>query len=451
MARVDRRSCWALTRRRTADRDPLGTLDVVGSVRVGQIIAGRYVIERQVGKGGFGEVFAARHNGTGQLVALKCLNTSGVEDITLKRFFLEARVTSALRHPNTIRVFDFGQDASGLLYIAMELLSGRTLKEELRARKKAKRVFTEAEAVQVGVGILRSLIEAHAEGLVHRDLKPDNVFLQEVPGEEPIIKVLDFGIVKLGDSTITIGSDSGVPGTPAYMSPEQVTRMQIDGRSDLYSLGCVLYQLVSGSVPLRGDSAMQTLYLHVHERVPNLRHRARAAISDRFAAVVHRALEKDAADRFQDAKAMKVALEKCLSSPRASALLDLEATRLMKPAQPAMFAEMDEHDPSVPDLSKQQLMRPKAQGPGWLWLFAALFTGMLAFTATALFLMEEPQAQPVPVRVPVPKLDPVPVPMIEPVVEEPPPIPETPAPKPRPKRAKRSAPEPKDEILDQKI
>jgi serine/threonine-protein kinase len=471
--------CDLVTDERLCPRDKIATLLVdapgvdVASVYVGQVIADRYVIERKIGRGGFGAVFAAHHTGTGQEVALKCLNTAaGVDDVTLRRFFQEARVTSGLRHPNTIRVFDFGQDDSGLLYLAMELLSGRTLKQELAHRRKENQVFSEQEAIHIGIGILRSLAEAHAVGLVHRDLKPDNIFLHEVTGEEPIIKVLDFGIVKLGDSTITLGSDSGVPGTPAFMSPEQVTRQAVDGRSDLYSLGCLLYQLVSGKVPLRGETAMQTLYMHVHERVVDLRKRAKTPISERFASLVHCALEKDPSDRYRDAKAMRAALEKCLGGSPATRV-ERDPTRLVR--QPSLFTgEIDDSDASVPDISRQHLPRPSAPRLRLALVLAAVFLGVLGFALAALLPIEEPaiEEEPVPIEVAAPdepappaeaevapEAAPEPTPAVEPENK---PVPRRAIarpkksarakPKPKPKKIKKEQPaEPRDEILDQKI
>lgn len=448
---------------------------------VGQLIADRYVVERKIGRGGFGAVFAARHTGTGQEVALKCLNTAaGVEDVTLRRFFQEARVTSGLRHPNTIRVFDFGQDDSGLLFLAMELLSGRSLKQELSGRRKKGKVFTEDETINVAVGILRSLAEAHAAGLVHRDLKPDNVFLHEVPGEEPIIKVLDFGIVKLGDSTITLGSDSGVPGTPAFMSPEQVTRQSIDGRSDLYSLGCLMYQLLTGQVPLRGESAMQTLYRHVHDQAEDVRTRARTPISDELATIVHKALAKDPNRRFKGAREMRAALEVCRGSELSSSLrtpMSRGPTRLERApsTQASLFSGpvpgIEDVDASVPDISKQHLPRPRTSRAPILWLAAgALLAAAAGFGAAVMFSEERPPAAPPPpVRVEVVEPNPQPPTFDEPetAVEESPneevkkkpkrrrprrrPFRRRPAKSPAKKAEPAPAPEQKYEILDEKI
>lgn len=287
-------------------------------VKIGKLIAGRYEIERVIGRGGFGSVFAARHTGTGQGCALKVLASHPDEDddLSLRRFFVEAQVTSSLRHPNTIRVFDFGQDDSGLVYIAMELLTGRTLKQELRARRRdGGRVFSEREAIDVGVAVTRSLGEAHAAGLVHRDLKADNVFLHHVEDDDPVIKVLDFGIVKLANSGLTRASTSGGPGTPAYMSPEQaLNRPDLDGRSDLYSLGVIMWQMVSGKVPFRGEGDVQTLYMHAHDPLPSLRSRAKVPLSQSFVELVERVLSKRPADRFTDAKTMRVALRRCIDA-----------------------------------------------------------------------------------------------------------------------------------------
>src|SRR5688572_4561598 len=181
--------------------------------RTGDIIAERYQLEESIGHGGYGKVFRARHLGTGQDVAVKVLiPQGGDEHFTIKRFFLEARVTSGLKHANTIKVFDFGQEDSGLVYLAMEMLSGSTLREELRERRKQGRPFTEREAIDIGIAVTRSLGEAHSAGLVHRDLKPDNVFLHLAGDDEPHIKVLDFGIVKLGDGQHTLSSTTSVPG-----------------------------------------------------------------------------------------------------------------------------------------------------------------------------------------------------------------------------------------------
>ncbi len=321
--------CGGLTDRDLCPADRMATL-LVGAapsdptrIRVGDLIAGRYEIEKVVGRGGFGAVFQARHTGTGQGVALKVLAAGGDDDeLALQRFFVEARVTSGLRHPNTVRVFDFGQDDDGLVYLAMELLHGHTLKQELRARRREGRVFTEKEAVEIGIAVSRSLGEAHMAGVVHRDLKPDNVFLHHVEGDDPVIKVLDFGIVKLAHGGVNESASEGGPGTPAFMSPEQcLNKPDLDGRSDLYALGVILWQLVCGKVPLRGDTEAQTLYMHVHTPPPDLRTQARVPLSTGFVELVEQALAKRKEDRFPDAATMRESLRECLDQSRHNLIL----------------------------------------------------------------------------------------------------------------------------------
>jgi eukaryotic-like serine/threonine-protein kinase len=282
--------------------------------RPGDVIAERYQIEESIGQGGYGQVFRARHLGTGQDVAIKVLiPQGGDESFTIKRFFLEARVTSGLKHANTIKVFDFGQEDSGIVFLAMELLAGCTLRDELRTRRKEGQPFTEKEAIEIAVAVTRSLGEAHAVGLVHRDLKPDNVFLHKTSADdEPTIKVLDFGIVKLGDGQHTLSSTTSVPGTPAYMSPEHALNQNVDGRADLYSLGVILYQMVTLELPFRGDSDPQTLYMHAYHPVPDVTVNAKAPISEHLARAIEMSLAKRPSDRFADARTMRDALKACL-------------------------------------------------------------------------------------------------------------------------------------------
>lgn len=279
-------------------------------LELGQIVA-RYELEQIIGRGGFGAVYRARHLGTGQHVALKVLSRQE-DDIATKRFFQEAQATSRLRHPNTIRVFDFGQDEGGRLYLAMELLSGRTLRQAMRERQHTAQVFSEREAAEIGVAILKSLAEAHREGLVHRDIKPDNIFLHQLVDEDPVVKVLDFGIAKLRDAQQALTSQSAVPGTPTFMSPEHALNRDLDGRSDLYSLGVLLFLLVAARAPFRAEGALQTLYMHVHLPVPDLAKVARTPVTPHFVGVVRRALQKSPEDRFASARDMRAELERCL-------------------------------------------------------------------------------------------------------------------------------------------
>jgi predicted Ser/Thr protein kinase len=273
----------------------------------GCVVGGRYRIERQIGKGGFGAVYLASHLATKQELVLKVLKPDLSEDPTqVQRFFNEARASSLLSHPNTVRVFDFGQTDVGLLYIAMERLHGKELAHALReggGRLSALR------AVRIAIGVLKSLAEAHHAGLVHRDLKPDNVFLCRVHGEDEFVKVIDFGIAKPKDSGEQNLTRTGFTvGTPKYMSPEQVLNKPLDGRSDLYALGVILYQCLAGEVPLVGASPMETLMAHLQQEPLDLRQRA-PDVPVALAKLVMRALRKNPWERFTDADDMREALE----------------------------------------------------------------------------------------------------------------------------------------------
>ena len=227
----------------------------------GTLIGGKYKILAQIGRGGFGAVFRCQHIGTGQDVAVKVLALPGGEnDVVFQRFFLEARSTAGLGHPNTLRVFDFGQDQTGACFLVMELLDGRTLADELRDRLARGEVFTEMEALAIGDAVLRSLAEAHEKGLIHRDIKPHNIFLHEVQGDDPTVKVLDFGIAHSAELAAqnALTQTGQVLGTPSYMSPEQAQGLPVDRRSDLYSVGVVLYELVTGTTPFAGNTPVST-------------------------------------------------------------------------------------------------------------------------------------------------------------------------------------------------
>ncbi len=282
----------------------------------GTEVNGRYRIDKIIGQGGFGAVYKAKNMATDQDIAIKLLAVALDQDDSdvIQRFFAEAQVTASLKHPNTIRVFDFGQTEGGALYIAMELLSGRPLNEELRDRLAENQPFTEAEIITIGSQVLRSLSEAHMANLVHRDLKPHNIFLHQVQGDDPVVKVLDFGIAKRLGSNLT-GTGKAF-GTPAYMSPEQAQNKNVDRRSDLYSLGCVLYQLASGKPPFDADNPLSILMSHVADTAPDLHETARSPLSDDFIRVVERAMAKSPSDRFETAIEMRQALDACRGADR---------------------------------------------------------------------------------------------------------------------------------------
>ncbi len=283
-------------------------LGAVDTVQTGEIIGGRYRVDKLLGKGGFGAVFRATHVVTQQELVLKVLKPNlGEDEMQVKRFLQEARTASKLSHPNTVRVYDFGQTDAGHLYLAMELLHGQELGQLLLEEG----ILSPERAIHIAVGVLKSLAEAHQAGLVHRDLKPDNIFLCHVHGEDDFVKVIDFGIAK----PIEQGDDGGLTrtgftvGTPKYMSPEQVLNKGVEGRSDLYSLGVILYQCLSGELPLSGPSPVETMMAQVQQEPVALSLICPQELPPGLDAVVMRALRKQPAQRFVDAEDMRAALE----------------------------------------------------------------------------------------------------------------------------------------------
>jgi serine/threonine protein kinase len=275
---------------------------------------GHYRIQGFIARGGMGTVYRAEHHLIGKAAAVKVLRPElSRQPEVVQRFFNEARAASAIRHPGIIEVYDFGHLPDGRAYIVMELLQGETLAARLERCGR----LSELSAAMIGRGISVALAAAHGLGIVHRDLKPDNIFLvpdPELPTGERC-KVLDFGIAKLdtGDLTSVRNTRTGTCiGTPLYMSPEQARGLaDLDHRSDLYSLGCMLHEMVTGEPPFMADGAAEILALHLYgeivpivERVPE--------ISPAFAAVIEALLAKRPDDRLQTATEVVDALSHAL-------------------------------------------------------------------------------------------------------------------------------------------
>ena len=281
-------------------------------VREGDVVAGRYRITGILGRGGFGAVYSAEHTGTQQHLALKMMLSSadGADENEVRRFYREAQVTASLKHPNTVRVFDVGQTDDGALYIAMELLKGPTLEQTLRDCARDAKVMTEQETLNMAIPCLKSLHEAHGKKLVHRDLKPANIMLTESSDDEPIVKVLDFGIARAQDSSLT-GAGTAL-GTPAYMSPEQCQGSELDSRSDLYSLAVIMYRCVTGQPPFNDRNPLTVMFHHAASPVPDLGETALTPLTPGFVQCINKALAKKREERFESAKEMRTALEAVL-------------------------------------------------------------------------------------------------------------------------------------------
>jgi serine/threonine protein kinase/HD-like signal output (HDOD) protein len=288
-----------------------GTRNASGSAKddgmIGQAV-GSYVITATLGEGGMGKVYLANHTLIGRKAAIKILNPAIAADgEAVSRFFTEARLVNDIRHPNIVEITDFGQFSS-LYCIVMELLEGETL----AARLHRVRTLDEATAVRIFRQVSSALGAAHDQGMVHRDVKPENIFLRHHPDYPDFVKVLDFGIAKLLGNNSPVGHHTKtgtVIGTPAYMSPEQcLGESSLDLRSDIYSLGVVLYEALTGRQPFVGDTLGRLIVCHVSE-TPIAPSALNPAVSAAMSEVVMRALAKRPADRFASMKELREALE----------------------------------------------------------------------------------------------------------------------------------------------
>lgn len=272
---------------------------------IGQSILGQFWIEDIIGKGGMGSVYKAKQPDVDRMVAVKILHTrlASRQDLVL-RFRREARAMCKLTHPNTAKVFLFGQLDTGALYIVMEFLEGKNLLQF----EKDNGPFSPERAARIMIQVCGALEEAHKLGIIHRDLKPENIVLTNQGGIEDFPKVLDFGLAKMNDPDPSTGSlrvltqQGAIFGTPEFMSPEQAKGEPLDPRSDIYSLGIILYEMVTCKLPFKARNPMDFIAHHikadpipVHERVSG------TPLQEVHWQVLSRTLMKERIDRYQSA------------------------------------------------------------------------------------------------------------------------------------------------------
>jgi serine/threonine protein kinase len=272
---------------------------------------GMYELESRIAQGGMGEVWRAKHQLLSRPAAIKLIkphaNDSGeleIDAISIKRFEREAQVTASLRSPHTVQLYDFGVTRSGTFYYVMELLEGTDLESLVRDHGP----LEPARVVNVLEQTLDSLAEAHSHGLVHRDIKPANLHLSERGLEKNFVKVLDFGLVKLDRAdgvNRSLSRADRITGTPAYLAPELVTGQgSVDGRADIYALGCVAYYLLTGRLVFEGDSALQVAVAHAMEAPIPPSQRVDLHIPKDLERIVMACLEKDPERRPRTAVAL---------------------------------------------------------------------------------------------------------------------------------------------------
>jgi len=276
------------------------------------LTVGQYTLLRKIGEGGMGVVYEAGHAMLRRRTAIKLLRPERAGEHNLLRFEREVQLTSSLTHPNTICIYDYGRAADGLLYYAMEYLDGIDLQTlvELDGSQPAGRV------VHVLLQVCGALHEAHQVNLIHRDVKPANIFLCDRGGVEDVAKILDFGLVKsLTKGDTTQSTVDLIVGTPLYMAPEAIVEpSSVDARSDLYALGAVGYFLLSGKPPFGGSSVVEVCGHHLHTQPEPLRAKARFELSSELEAILLRCLAKSPSERPSSAAELAQALANCPDS-----------------------------------------------------------------------------------------------------------------------------------------
>ena len=354
-----------------------------------RLIAGRYRIGQLVGRGGMAEVYEGYDTRLGRTVAIKLLKSDLANDANFEaKFRQEAQASARMAHPSIVRIYDAGEeettDANGnqvkTPFIIMELVKGRLLRDIVHEGK-----VEVARAVKFVTGILSALEVSHRSGVIHRDIKPANVMV----GENDSVKVMDFGIARaVSDNSATQAATAGIVGTAQYFSPEQARGDAVDARTDLYSTGVILYELLAGRPPFKGESAVSVAYQHVSEEAPHPSSH-NSAVSGELDAVVARAMAKDRDERYQTAEEFREHLQAALSgSPLTQKIekpiqeispVDVDATELITEPEslPTSLLEGFETAPS-----RQITTTNNKIGAGVLW---GLGTGVVVILVGLLF------------------------------------------------------------------
>jgi serine/threonine-protein kinase len=288
----------------------LGTqTTVTNNLAVGDVLAEKYVIIGLTGKGSMGAIYKARHTLTNRIVAVKLLVPKGGSSRDVDRFRLEAEATSSMSHPNIVSVHDFGFTKDNCPFLVMDFLQGVSLAQVIAESSSV----TVEHAIPIFIQICDALEHAHEKGILHRDLKPANVVLLTDGQRNDFVKIIDFGLAKLlmesQENTRKLTLPGQVCGSPVYMSPEQCQGKQLDCRSDIYAMGVLMYETLTGVAPFRGGSVLEILTKHIdQEPVPLSKYNVRGQQVQAVENIIMHALQKEPAMRFQNACELKQAL-----------------------------------------------------------------------------------------------------------------------------------------------
>jgi tRNA A-37 threonylcarbamoyl transferase component Bud32 len=386
---------------------------------VGTTIDGRYVIERILGEGGMGVVYAARHQVIDKKVAVKVLRGEMATDQEANdRFLQEARAASAIGNPHIVDISDFGRLPDGSTYFVMELLAGKSLGAVLA---EAGGPLPLSRICHIAKQIAQGLAAAHAANIIHRDLKPDNVMLVKHGAEKDFVKILDFGIAKVGTGTKRMTRAGSVFGTPHYMSPEQAAGTVVDHRTDVYALGVMLYEMASGKVPFDADNFMGILTQHMYKApVPIRALVPEIDVPPGLEAIVLKTLTKKPEGRYANMDQLVADLEKLEKGLVPDAVQEMMARSgaFHVPADYFRSSLMPEPVPAEPVLPKQRW--PVYTGIGAV-ATVAIVAGLLAAKSAAHPAHAEPSATPQPVAViEAPPVTPAPIPPPVPTAAPPP-------------------------------
>ncbi len=365
--------------RRGAPKSPDGGARAAADPLLGRVVAGKYRVEALIGVGGRGAVNRATQLAVQRPVALKVLRAvAGVSEQQLAdRFRREAMATSQLHHPNTVQVIDFGED-DGVLYMVLELLEGAPLSRVIQREAP----LPPERAAAIGKQIAKALAEAHAHGIVHRDLKPDNVFICAWRGDPDFVKVMDFGIARIMTADVSMTRTGMMIGTPKYMAPEQAMAKKVGPAADLYALGVILFEMLTGEAPFSGDSHMALALAQINQAPPPLELRGQPArLESAWRELVSALLVKSPDKRASDAEQVAAWLGRIEAEARQTTGAGVaaggtgarRASEVRLPTRPRLMGDDGAAARTVQARASPARARGGEWGRGWVWVAAVVF------------------------------------------------------------------------------